>query len=270
MLTRKTYEMQMFHMSSLKMGLDQAVLKGFETGAGGEGALSKEEVERLLRHGAYGIFTEDQDGSGEAESNDFVQQDIDTILDRRSRKVVHENTGSGSTAAGGTFSKARFTAPKAPSSAKKAANEDVDIEDPDFWKKMVGEGEDDDDQDDLAGKRRKRTVKSYFEGKINESLAYSDAEDDEDDDDDDDSGDDESYASDDGLGPRERAKWGGTKASEWKKEEVKRLLSLLQAHGYDSVSWATIVEKLAAKNQHDVKEVRCLTAKTLELALFLL
>ena len=32
LLTRKTYEMQMFHMSSLKMGLDQAVLQGFESG----------------------------------------------------------------------------------------------------------------------------------------------------------------------------------------------------------------------------------------------
>jgi SNF2 family DNA or RNA helicase len=36
LLSRKTYEMQMFHMSSLKMGLDQAVLKGFESGASGE------------------------------------------------------------------------------------------------------------------------------------------------------------------------------------------------------------------------------------------
>jgi SNF2 family DNA or RNA helicase len=36
LLTRKTYEMQMFHMSSLKMGLDQAVLNGFESGSSGE------------------------------------------------------------------------------------------------------------------------------------------------------------------------------------------------------------------------------------------
>jgi chromodomain-helicase-DNA-binding protein 6 len=36
LLSRKTYEMQMFHMSSLKMGLDQAVLKGFESGSTGE------------------------------------------------------------------------------------------------------------------------------------------------------------------------------------------------------------------------------------------
>lgn len=33
LLSRKTYEMQMFHMSSLKMGLDQAVLNGVEGGS---------------------------------------------------------------------------------------------------------------------------------------------------------------------------------------------------------------------------------------------
>ncbi len=36
LLARKTYEMQMFHMSSLKMGLDQAVLQGIENSSGGE------------------------------------------------------------------------------------------------------------------------------------------------------------------------------------------------------------------------------------------
>jgi hypothetical protein len=36
LLTRKTYEMQMFHLSSLKMGLDQAVLKGVESNSSGD------------------------------------------------------------------------------------------------------------------------------------------------------------------------------------------------------------------------------------------
>jgi chromodomain-helicase-DNA-binding protein 7 len=36
LLTRKSYEMQMFHMSSMKMGLDQAVLQGFENGGSNE------------------------------------------------------------------------------------------------------------------------------------------------------------------------------------------------------------------------------------------
>merc|ERR1712032_1279857 len=81
LLTSKTYEMQMFHQSSLKMGLDQAVLQGFESNSSsdGGGAMTKEEVERLLRHGAYDIFNEDKTGTGEAESNDFIQQDIDSI-----------------------------------------------------------------------------------------------------------------------------------------------------------------------------------------------
>ena len=34
LLSRKTYELQMFHMSSLKMGLDQAVLQGVENKSG--------------------------------------------------------------------------------------------------------------------------------------------------------------------------------------------------------------------------------------------
>lgn len=61
LLTRKTYEMQMFHMSSMKMGLDQAVLQGIEN-SGGKDIMTKDEVERLLKHGAYDIFKEDKDG----------------------------------------------------------------------------------------------------------------------------------------------------------------------------------------------------------------
>jgi hypothetical protein len=54
--------MQMFHMSSMKMGLDQAVLQGIEN-SGGKDIMSKEEVEKLLKHGAYDIFKEDKDGA---------------------------------------------------------------------------------------------------------------------------------------------------------------------------------------------------------------
>jgi hypothetical protein len=123
--------MHMFDISSLKMGLDQAVLSGFESGTSGDGALSKEEVERLLRLGAYGIFSEDKEGA-DAESNNFVEQDIDTILERRARTVVHDST-SGQNAAGGTFSKARFSAAPQAGEGKKSTNEDVSIDDPQFW-----------------------------------------------------------------------------------------------------------------------------------------
>ena len=127
----------MFHMSSLKMGLDEAVLHGFQKNSSGEGAMTKDEIEKLLRHGAYDIMNEHKAGTAEAESNAFKEQDIDSILSRRSRKVVHDNTGSGSKAAGGTFSKASFVN-KTPSKKGdtvdgQTATEDVDVNDPDFW-----------------------------------------------------------------------------------------------------------------------------------------
>lgn len=131
-------------------------------------------------------------------------------------------------------------------------------DDPDFWRKMVGEGKDDGDTDDLTGKRRKRTVTNYSEGayekRVEQSLLTSDAEGD-DDDDDDDSEDDESYGSGDDKEPRERRLWGGTKPSQWKLEEARKLLTILQAHGYGTVSWSRFVEYVATKNGHNEDEV---------------
>ncbi|CAB9496158.1 CHD3-type chromatin-remodeling factor PICKLE [Seminavis robusta] len=254
LLSRQTYEMQMFHMSSLKMGLDQAVLSGFETGSSGDGALSKDEVERLLRHGAYGIFSEDKEGA-EAESNSFVQQDLDTILERRARTVIHDNVASKNNA-GSTFSKARFSAPKG-IEGKKGSNEEISIDDPQFWQKMVGEGQDDGEEDDLTGKRRKRNVTNYSEAhygkKVEASLRLSDAEDD---DDDEESGDDESYGSDDEGQKRERHRWGGSRPSDWKKDEAKKLIGLLHGHGYGALGWSRLVNELGAKNPHSEKEVQ--------------
>ncbi|EJK61181.1 hypothetical protein THAOC_18377, partial [Thalassiosira oceanica] len=155
LLTRKTYEMQMFHMSSLKMGLDQAVLQGIENSSD-KGVMSKEEVEKLLKHGAYDIFKEDESGEGDKESNDFESQDIDSILARRAKTVVHDNTGSGSTAAGGTFSKASFKATN--SDGVDAAG--VDVDDPDFWTKVVGEAKEEEAEE--LGKR-KRAQNNYSE-----------------------------------------------------------------------------------------------------------
>ena len=130
LLTAKSYEMQMFHASSLKLGLDQAVLQGIEGGAGnGENAMSKDEIEKLLRKGAYNVFSEEQNGTSDKASKEFENLDIDAILSRRTKTVVHENTGSNSAAAGGTFSKASFKA------ANQGESAEVDIDDPDFWKK---------------------------------------------------------------------------------------------------------------------------------------
>ena len=67
LLTRKTYEMQMFHMSSLKMGLDQAVLQGIENGGTDNGAVSK------LFHTFYDLL----------KKHELTQLNSDTDYDKR-------------------------------------------------------------------------------------------------------------------------------------------------------------------------------------------
>jgi hypothetical protein len=191
-----------------------------------QGSLSKEEVEKLLRHGAYDIFNEDSAGTAEAESNDFVQQDIDSILLGRSRTVVHDNTGSKSNAAGGTFSKARFNVAKTPDKGK-GQHEDIDIEDPDFWKKMVGESNIEEEVDGPTEKRRHRKATNYSEkeymNQLEASLKLSDADNDSDSD---------SSAEEGGDETSERCRWGGSSPSAWKREHVEFLIATLNLFGY--------------------------------------
>jgi hypothetical protein len=68
LLTRKTYEMHMFHRASLKLGLDRAVLqhmrneneqKGALTSSGSKMVMQTKEIDELLKRGAYDIFRED-------------------------------------------------------------------------------------------------------------------------------------------------------------------------------------------------------------------
>jgi hypothetical protein len=218
-----------------------------------QGSLSKEEIEKLLRHGAYDIFNEDSAGTAEAESKDFELQDIDSILLGRSRTVVHDNTGSTSNAAGGTFSKARFTAAKTPDTAKgKGKHEDIDIEDPDFWKKMVGESNAEEVADDPLSKRRHRTETNYSEREymkqLETTLKLSDDEN---------NSDSDSYADEEGEETSERCRWGGSSPSEWKKEHVESLIQTLLLFGY-SVDWDQSLKRLDFGSEVDSVEVSSL------------
>jgi hypothetical protein len=231
LLTRKTYEMQMFHMASLKMGLDQAILNGFEVGSAGEGAFSKDEVERLLRNGAYEIFKEDRAGKAEEESNEFIQQDIDTIMRNHARTVVHDSSGSsGRPAAGSTFSKASFKVAKSPDAAGKVDQEDVDIDDPEFWKKVVGDTVEESGYQEPTMRRERLKMNFYAEAHLAADIDHallasdSDAKDEEDDD----------ASEGDEQGDRERSRWGGTpEKGEWQKDDFEYLVKLLATHGYD-------------------------------------
>jgi hypothetical protein len=238
----------MFHLSSLKMGLDQAVLKGFETGGANDGGMSKEEVERLLKHGAYDILNEEKAGTAEAASTEFIKQDIDSILAGRSRTVVHENTGSKSGAGGGTFSKASFQVSKTPSGKDKS--EQIEVDDPNFWAKILGDKHLKDEEDDLASKKRQRTQTNYSEDAykqqfeatltvVNEASDDDSATDSNDDDLDDQGG---------------RVRWGITKENDWDKAEADSFSDFLVAFGYGNMEWADVASRLNLK-QKSIDEV---------------
>ncbi|KAL7538247.1 hypothetical protein ACHAXR_009189, partial [Thalassiosira sp. AJA248-18] len=270
LLTRKTYEMQMFHMSSMKMGLDQAVLQGIEN-SGGKEIMTKDEVEKLLKHGAYDIFKEDQDGTSEKESNDFVSQDIDSILARRAKTVVHENTGSNSTAAGGTFSKASFKNTNTSDAAE------VDVDDPDFWTKVVGEAKE--EEKEQLGKR-KRVPQSYSEKEYLKRLdaAIKDGVEGSDVDDNaslsseySDSGensDDESLNLDNealrtivkatrsNKKRDERYSWGGSAQSEWKQADAEQVLKVLTSFGYGNIIWPKLTTLLSLSKSMKLEEIK--------------
>ncbi len=172
LVTRGTYEMEMLHRASMKLGLDKAVLgsveakattttsasiaswekssgtdassslsdtalstflaapdagkkrKGPDDSAEPEGHLSREEMERMLKQGAYNVFADDAEGDQRA--SEFCAADIDRILER-SQVILHQNAPSTS-AAPSSFSKATFL--------PDGATEALDLNDPQFWQKL--------------------------------------------------------------------------------------------------------------------------------------
>ena len=159
LVTRNTYEREMFDRASLKLGLDKAVLQSMNTSMSKTGdpsksnSLSKKEVEDLLKKGAYGALMDD-DNAGDK----FVEEDIDQILERRT-KVLTQDT---SDQKGGSFSKASFAS---------ADTADIQIDDPEFWQKWAkkAEIEENEHKDTLVvDEPRERKSVARFGG--NESL----------------------------------------------------------------------------------------------------
>eukprot|EP00604_Paraphysomonas_vestita_P003652 CAMPEP_0174820276 /NCGR_PEP_ID=MMETSP1107-20130205/3990_1 /TAXON_ID=36770 /ORGANISM="Paraphysomonas vestita, Strain GFlagA" /LENGTH=274 /DNA_ID=CAMNT_0016035273 /DNA_START=519 /DNA_END=1344 /DNA_ORIENTATION=- len=173
--------MHMFHKASLKLGLDRAVLAharneqecdddGDNNNGNGNGnnssssssskiGLQVKEIDELLKRGAYDVFRED-----DTEQNDFVEADIDSIMQRRAHKVIYEGmTQSSISSTLGGFSKASFVSAD--------EKEDVDINDPDFWKKAIGFTEplpinDDPFVRDLPQQRKRKQTQVFGEDPI--------------------------------------------------------------------------------------------------------
>ncbi|CAN8178669.1 unnamed protein product, partial [Coccothraustes coccothraustes] len=122
LITRNSYEREMFDKASLKLGLDKAVLQsmsGREGSIAGIQQFSKKEIEDLLRKGAYAaIMDEDDEGAK------FCEEDIEQILLRRSTTITIESEGKGS-----TFAKASFVASE--------NRTDIALDDPNFWQKWA-------------------------------------------------------------------------------------------------------------------------------------
>ncbi|XP_028931704.1 chromodomain-helicase-DNA-binding protein 9 isoform X3 [Ornithorhynchus anatinus] len=126
LITRNSYEREMFDRASLKLGLDKAVLQsmsGRESSIGGIQQLSKKEIEDLLRRGAYGAIMDEED-----EGSKFCEEDIDQILQRRTKTITIESEGRGS-----TFAKASFVA--------SGNRTDISLDDPNFWQKWAKKAE---------------------------------------------------------------------------------------------------------------------------------
>lgn len=121
LICRNTYEREMFDRASLKLGLDKAVLQSINAQRSNlpDNQLSKKEIEDLLRKGAYGALMDD-DNAGDK----FCEEDIDIILQRRTKKIIIESEGKG-----GSFSKASF--------ATSDNRTDIEIDDPNFWEKWA-------------------------------------------------------------------------------------------------------------------------------------
>uniref|UniRef100_A0A8C0KRH6 Chromodomain helicase DNA binding protein 8 n=1 Tax=Canis lupus dingo TaxID=286419 RepID=A0A8C0KRH6_CANLU len=122
LITRNSYEREMFDKASLKLGLDKAVLQSMSGRDGnitGIQQFSKKEIEDLLRKGAYAAIMEEDD-----EGSKFCEEDIDQILLRRTTTITIESEGKGS-----TFAKASFVASE--------NRTDISLDDPNFWQKWA-------------------------------------------------------------------------------------------------------------------------------------
>ena len=156
LVTKGTYEFTMYERANFKLGLEQAVIgrtdytaradagddADDDGQAGGDpkakGKLKREkemakakEIESLLKHGAQELFTDEHDAKIAA----FTEESIDAILERCATKHTEAPAGGGGGgAASSNFAHAAFVAQDGSEAA-------LDMQDPDFWSKVLGEEE---------------------------------------------------------------------------------------------------------------------------------
>ena len=243
-ITKKSYETAMFRAASIKLGLDYAVMGGVKSnGSSGSSGMagitdksaenfsnmSKKELENLLKHGAYDIFNEEKDGTGAKESQRFLEDDIDAILERSSVVVHGGDKKAAAAASNAGFSKASFVTNE--------GADDVAMDDPEFWSKVVGLAEGQGEELTQHGRRRDKMEKgAYKEPGMTFTVLESD----------DDSSDDEFGST------RGRGKSGKNsdmdEAAEFTEANMSRVLQALCSHGYGH--WSAIRRSSRLKWAH--------------------
>ncbi|KAF4669598.1 hypothetical protein FOL47_002434 [Perkinsus chesapeaki] len=182
LITRDSYEQHMFDTASRKLGLEQALMSGVTKNSTLH--LSKEELNNLIKNGAYAAFSKNEEGDQE-KSDQFVSATIDDILSSdRARTVTYGTVVSGGRKS--AFSKATFVAneedlePESPRMSQPSPSTDeehgnnVSIDDTDFWRKLVGDDSlaqlVDDDLDEDMGERRSKFSGSYAIPSLSEMI----------------------------------------------------------------------------------------------------
>jgi chromodomain-helicase-DNA-binding protein 7 len=127
-VTKNTYESEMVERANRKLGLERAMnadraSDGLSVTASQQRGPPQDraEVDAMLKRGAHNIFLSEEDDS---QSRKFNEADIDEILAQSTKVSYDQNTGSGS-----VFSKAAFVSDE----------HDVDMDDPEFWTKILPE-----------------------------------------------------------------------------------------------------------------------------------
>jgi len=149
LVTRATYEQEMFLRSSKKLGLDHALLTNLEVGKGQLVAADAHDINKLLRLGAYGVFDDD-----DTAAKTFMEENIESMLAKRSTTITvnqqapneddeegeeggSKPAASASAAAGQSsqiLSRLNFNKMKFESSG---ASSQIDVNDPHFWNKLA-------------------------------------------------------------------------------------------------------------------------------------
>jgi hypothetical protein len=125
LVTSRSFEQEMFDRASRKLGLEQAVLGTFEQGNDADKP-THEEMEQLLKRGAYALLDDEHDQV----TQEFCTDDIDAILRKRTRTRVVEGakTASWLNKSGMMVTKSKFTSED---------GEQIDVTDPLFWSKIM-------------------------------------------------------------------------------------------------------------------------------------